>query len=54
MNAQDVERLLREDAARLERELADIDLDAGKKRILDRLGLNPDPAGPTGEQSQPR
>lgn len=44
MDAQDVERLLREDAARYERELAAIDVEAWKQRVLARLGLSAESA----------
>lgn len=54
MDAHDVERLLREDAARYDEQLAEIDLETWKRQVLDRLGLNPTREDPTDEPAPPR
>lgn len=47
MNNRDVQRLLRADADRFHAELSEIDLDAFRSQVFDRLGLNQDPEDPT-------
>jgi hypothetical protein len=54
MDARDVERLLREDAARFAQEVDDADVEEFKASVLDRLGLSRDPGDRTDEPTRPR